>query len=88
MFVGHKTTEGRGHEYGGIVFILYTLSSVGESVGVRGPAGVYSLFPSRGGGGGRGSAEVRGQPARFPGVRHVRKFPNPLCHLASLRRRA
>lgn len=54
MFVGHKTTEGRGHEYGGIVFILYTLSSVGESVGVRGPAGVYSLFPSRGGGGGAG----------------------------------
>lgn len=53
MFVDHKGTKGRGHGYGGIVFILYTLSSVGESVGVRGPAGVYSLFPSRGGGGGR-----------------------------------
>lgn len=63
MFVGHKPTKGRGHECGGIVFILYTLFSGGGSVGVRGPAGVCSLFPSHKAG--SGSAEVRGQPARF-----------------------
>lgn len=43
VFVGHKTTKGRGHECGGIVLILYTLFSVGGVC--RGQRTCWSLFP-------------------------------------------
>lgn len=92
VFVGHKTTKGRGYECGKIVLILYALFSMGGSVGVRGPAGVYALFPLRGGWGCRGQRTACQIPfsllSCIPGVRLVRKFPNPLSHLASLVRGA